>query len=285
MNNEAKYESIINGIDEVIYEKIDVDSCTISIEISLEIVEFMQKSLENLRDYIINHPFESKDEEIHFFKYVKPEVLGRLLYFTDIYNVEMRMPNGSNDVLKKYFEDRLYELTEYFEGNLDFYQYYRSKATHLDTHYFVRGHMDFKLCPNCMPYDRDPDFSTCYDHKAAQILANDMLFVHQREKLQSLDKQSAIEQSRIYLPENPFHWTATKTAAIELGYAIYAAGVLNNGCADIKEIMTFMEASFKIDLGDYYRTYITIKERKKDRTSFLNKLIRCLLNKMNEDDA
>ena len=46
-----------------------------------------------------------------------------------------------------------------------------------------------------------------------------------------------------------------------------------------------MEASFKIDLGDYYRTYITIKERKKDRTSFLNKLIRCLLNKMNEDDA
>lgn len=26
MNNEAKYESIINGIDEVIYEKIDVDS-------------------------------------------------------------------------------------------------------------------------------------------------------------------------------------------------------------------------------------------------------------------
>ena len=31
MNNEAKYESIINGIDEVIYEKIDVDSCTISI--------------------------------------------------------------------------------------------------------------------------------------------------------------------------------------------------------------------------------------------------------------
>lgn len=54
MNNETKYESIINGIDEVIYEKIDVDSCTISIEISLEIVEFMQKSLENLRDYKIN---------------------------------------------------------------------------------------------------------------------------------------------------------------------------------------------------------------------------------------
>ena len=83
---------------------------------------------------------------------------------------------------------------------------------------------------------------------------------------------------------HPFRWTATKIAAVELGYAIYAAGVLNNGQADIKEIMTFMEASFQIDLGDYYRTYITMKDRKKDRTSFLNSLIKSLLKKMDEDD-
>ena len=65
---------------------------------------------------------------------------------------------------------------------------------------------------------------------------------------------------------------------------IYAACVLNNGKADIKEIMTYLEASFKVDLGDYYRTYITIKDRKKDRTSFLSNLIKCLLKKMDEDD-
>ena len=70
--------------------------------------------------------------------------------------------------------------------------------------------------------------------------------------------------------EHPFRWTATKIAAVELGYAIYAAGILNNGQADIKEIMTFMEASFQIDLGDYYRTYITMKDRKK-RPDFISK--------------
>jgi len=180
--------------------------------------------------------------------------------------------------------DRLDELTSYFESNLDFYQYYRSKATHLDNHYFVRGHIDFKLCPNCVPYDRDPEFSTCYDHKAAQILANDMLCIYLNKKLHGVDKQVIIAKSRSFLPEHPFRWTATKIAAVELGYAIYAAGVLNNGQADIKEIMTFMEASFQIDLGDYYRTYITMKDRKKDRTSFLNSLIKSLLKKMDEDD-
>lgn len=77
---------------------------------------------------------------------------------------------------------------------------------------------------------------------------------------------------------------APKVAAIELGYSIYAVGVLNNGNADIKEIMTYIEASFKIDLGDYYRTYLAMRERKRDRTPFLNSLIQKLLRKMDEDD-
>ena len=284
MNNEIDFEEFIRNIDCAIYEKIDVDNWNISIEAVLDVVEFLQRSLEDLRAYIVNHPFSSKEEEIYFFKHIKPEVLSRLLYFTEIYNTEMRKPHGSIEVLKKYYNDRLDELTSYFESNLDFYQYYRSKATHLDNHYFVRGHIDFKLCPNCVPYDRDPEFSTCYDHKAAQILANDMLCIYLNKKLHGVDKQVIIAKSRSFLPEHPFRWTATKIAAVELGYAIYAAGVLNNGQTDIKEIITFMEPSFKINLGDYYRTYITMKDRKKDRTSFLNSLIKSLLKKMDEDD-
>lgn len=284
MNNEINFEEFIKNIDCTIYEKIDVDNWNISVEVVLDVVEFLQRSLEDMRTYIVNHPFSNKEEEIYFFKHIKPEVLSRLLYFTEIYNTEMRKPHGSIEVLKKYYNDRLDELTSYFESNLDFYQYYRSKATHLDSHNFVRGHIDFKLCPNCVPYDRDPEFSTCYDHKAAQILANDMLCIYLNKKLHGVDKQVIIAKSRSFLPEHPFRWTATKIAAVELGYAIYAAGILNNGQADIKEIMTFMEASFQIDLGDYYRTYITMKDRKKDRTSFLNSLIKSLLKKMDEDD-
>ena len=284
MNNEINFEEFIKNIDCTIYEKIDVDNWNISVEVVLDVVEFLQRSLEDMRTYIVNHPFSNKEEEIYFFKHIKPEVLSRLLYFTEIYNTEMRKPHGSIEVLKKYYNDRLDELTSYFESNLDFYQYYRSKATHLDNHYFVRGHIDFKLCPNCVPYDRDPEFSTCYDHKAAQILANDMLCIYLNKKLHGVDKQVIIAKSRSFLPEHPFRWTATKIAAVELGYAIYAAGILNNGQADIKEIMTFMEASFQINLGDYYRTYITMKDRKKDRTSFLNSLIKSLLKKMDEDD-
>ena len=112
-----------------------------------------------------------------------------------------------------------------------------------------------------------------------------MLCIYLNKKSHSIDKQTIIEQSRAFLPEHPFKWTGTKIALVELGYAIYAACVLNNGKADIKEIMTYLEAFFNIDLGDYYRTYITIKDRKKDRTSFLSSLIKKLIQKMDEDDC
>ena len=133
-------------------------------------------------------------------------------------------------------------------------------------------------------FDKDPLFSTCYDHRVAKMLAYDMLEIYLQQRLQDVERQEVIEISRASLPDNPFRWTGTKIAAIELGYAIYAAGVLNDGNADIKEIMTYIEASFKIDLGDYYRTYLAIRERKKDKTSFLTNLINKLLRKMDEDD-
>lgn len=83
MNNEINFEEFIKNIDCTIYEKIDVDNWNISIEVVLDVVEFLQRSLEDMRTCIVNHPFSNKEEEIYFFKHIKPEVLSRLLYFTE----------------------------------------------------------------------------------------------------------------------------------------------------------------------------------------------------------
>ena len=65
MNSEIEYENFIKNIDLVIYDKIDIDNWNISIDLIFEVVEFLQKSLEELRTIIIEHPFESKEEEIY----------------------------------------------------------------------------------------------------------------------------------------------------------------------------------------------------------------------------
>lgn len=266
----------------------EIEVCCIDSDISsdkaLHMMNFIRPLFEELRKFTHQHTFQDANEEIFFFKDTKPFILSKLIYFNDIYLLELRKPNGSKEVLKEYYKKKQMAITEFCNANLDFYQYYRSKSTHLDKYYFLRGHENYQLCHNCSMFDKDPLFSTCCDHRVAKMLAYDILEIYLQQRLQDLERKEVIESSRASLPDNPFQWTGTKIAAIELGYAIYSAGVLNNGNADIKEIMTYIEASFKIDLGDYYRSYLSMRERKRDRAPFLSSLIQKLLSKMNEDD-
>lgn len=266
----------------------EIETCCMDNDMSsdkaLHMIEFIKPLFEDLRAFVYQYTFSDDSEEILFFKETKPYILSKIIYFNDIYILELRRPNGTKEVIMEHYKKRLTLITEFCNSNLDFYQYYRSKATHLDNYYFLRGHENYKLCHNCGMFDKDPKFSTCCDQRVAKILAYDMLEIYLQQKLQEVERQDVIENGKTLLPDNLFRWTGTKAAAIELGYAIYLSGVLNNGNADIKEIMTYIESSFKIDLGDYYRAYLALKNRKKDRVPFLNSLIERLLRKMDEDD-
>lgn len=216
---------------------------------------------------------------------MKPQVLGLLLYYNKIHNIELKRPIGSNEIQTDYYDKELKSLTYFFERNLDFHQYYRSNSTYLDEYYFVRGKWNRDLCADSAKYILDPLFSTGYDYKVAKIICNEMLRIYLNKKKNSIEKQVLIHKNREMIPVNTLKWTASKTDIIEMGYALYSSGVINHGNVDVKAIMNFLEASFNIDIGDYYRTYIAIKSRKKDRTPFLNKLMENLIRKMDKDDS
>lgn len=49
---------------------------------------------------------------------------------------------------------------------------------------------------------------------------------------------------------------------IDLIYALQSYAVFNMGKADIKAIATYFENVFEINLGDFYHTYLEIRNRK-----------------------
>ena len=256
----------------------------ITINDALHIVKYIIPLYDQLRKLTVDHIFSSTEEEIYFFKELKPNILDRYLYFNKVYRIESQCPSGSNDVIKEYLNDELGGLTYFFRRNLELYQYYRSKATTYDTYYFIRGKADIRLCCDSFQCDRDPMFSTGYDHKIAKILANDMLQIYLNKRIINLGQSEAINKQAITKIPYPANWTSNKIFLIELGYALYVAGDINNGNITVKEIMNLLGAMFNIDLGDYYRGYITLKNRKKDRTLYLKTLIEKLLKRMEEDD-
>jgi hypothetical protein len=265
-------------------QKIDIEDCQISVEESVEMVKFLKKCLSELRISFLSLESISAQDEIVFFKEVKPQVLGFLLYFNKIHTLELKRPNGSYNTLKDYYENEHRELTMFYDKNLDFYQYYRSGSEYMDEYYFTRGQFSHDLCIESFHFIIDPDFSTGYDYKVAKIICNEMLRIYHNKKINSLEKQSVIDKNRTLLPIGNMKWTGSKAAAIEFGYSLHASPAINRGQTDIKDIMTFIETFFNIDLGDYYRAYIALKSRKKDRTPFLKSLIDGLIKRMDEDD-
>ena len=276
-------------VEKEIYE-IDLEAKNINIygsdiiNNSLRMIQFIQKSLENLREQIIDYKFPSIESEILFFKVLKPEILSQLLFFNKIFCIESMCPNGSFEVIQNYLNEELNNLTFYFNKHLTFYQYYRSDSTIYDECYFVRGHVDIRMCIDSNSLFIDTRFSTIYDYKIAKILANEKISIYLNKKLILLRKQTESNNEIDYDQKSVCQWTGKKNALVEIGYAFHSAGDINNGNADIKEIMNCLGDAFNIDLGDYYRTYITLKDRKKDQTQYLNQLTEKLLKRMDEDD-
>ena len=276
-------EEILAKIDTEI-ESIGFNN-DITMDDALHMIKYIIPLYYQLRKFITDYTFPSIEDEIYFFKELKPNILGRYLYFNKVYRIESQCPSGSNEVIKEYLNKELGGLTYFFHRNLDLYQYYRSKSTIYDAYYFVRGKADIRLCCDSFQCDRDPMFSTGYDYKVAKILANEMLQIYLNKRIMNLDQSEDI--SKQVIPKMAFsaNWTGNKIFLIELGYSLYVAGDINNGNIAVKEIMNLLGTMFNIDLGDYYRGYIALRNRKKDRTFYLKTLIEKLLKRMDEDDS
>jgi len=272
-----------------ICKKLDINLKQIDGEIS-DILKKSEQSiycinscLKQLKEYIRQNKFPNQEDEIQFFKEIKPSIYSKLIYFVKIFNIESKRPNGSDESQKKYLLKELDKLEKYFSENLEFYQYMRNKMTFLDDKYFIRGKLDLRLYIDTFIYDADPDFSTSHDYKVAKIIANDLLNIYLKSELAIMERNDYSVNKNFIISKGKYAWTDSKAALIELIYAIHAAQCINNGNVEIKEIALFLESVFKIDLGDYYRDYMQIKNRQ-NPTKFIDSLKAALIKRINEQE-
>lgn len=242
-----------------------------------EPIEYAEKAiysvvsvLEKLKTFFIKYKFDNQMEEITFFREIKPQFASKLIYYNEVYNIETNKTFGSVKSQRKYYSSELAKMKDFFNENLDFYKYYRTGNCCLDKKYFVRGKHDIKLTLDSFYFQADHRFSTSHDYKVAKILANDNIKIYIEEKLRGL--QIRPQTHNVQTNKSTQKWTASKVALTELIYALHAEGVFNNGASDLKDITSFFEAAFSVDLGHFHRTFLDIRSRTAERTKFLTNL-------------
>ena len=278
----TNYDDILKKLDsELNVLEIEEEDILVRAEKGIKLAK---QTLKKIRSIIVDYEFKTKSEEIHFFKCTKPKIYSKLIYYVKLFNIEGKRPRGSNKSQVKYLNNYIEKLQTYFNDNLDFYHYYRREATVFDEQYFLRGKADIRLFPDSFHFFVDEQFATSHDSTVATILAYDLLIVHLKREIDKLENNGNYASLRLLQSKTKITWTAHKIYLIELIYALHSTDVINNGTVDIKDIAYFVEKTFKVDLGDYYRAFLEIRMRKNGRTKFLDILKKQLTKRMDDTD-
>lgn len=251
----------LNG--QIEFLESEIDNILLKTE---EIIKLILKTLDSLKKIVIKHKFKSKHEEIHFFKNIKPQFTSKLYFHMEIRRIASQIPIGGIAAQKVFYELEQSKIKEFFDDNLDFYQYYRTNSTFLDERYFLRGNLDYKINLFNYNFEFDQNFSTTHDYKVALIMANDLLSIYIDKRIMELDNST---NGLNLNQKSKLKWSSSKAALIELLYALYKSNSLNGGNIEFSEIVREIESFIGIDLGNYYKTIGEIKNRKNTRTKFL----------------
>nr|WP_321411556.1 RteC domain-containing protein [uncultured Carboxylicivirga sp.] len=248
-------------------------------------IRICQIFMQRLRLKVLNGCLETIQDEIYFFKHVKPHIMGHLLFL---------------NYLQKIFELRplstVYDQQKFLEENLDHYNNFK-KINHTDFAYFdngndIRDELYFVRCNldaedyHYHPYSMvDSDFATSKDYLFADFIAHKKIVDYLEEELIRLKitRKKRIKSLEELLSESPFYWSTSKIALVELIYGLTYSGCINNGNLDIKELANALCKFFHVENLDVYRLFIDLKARKKNQTVFLDKIRICLINKLEDE--
>jgi hypothetical protein len=234
--------------------------------------KIISDSLKKLKDIVLLNGFASSEDEIHFFKHIKPPLIAELIYYSFVLDIEVKRTVHSNDQLNQLIESRIQIIKGAIIENSDFNRYVLANETYHDHIYFTRTESNLTNFGTTFPLWEDPDFTTNKDIILAQIIALRLI--------QNYLSDGKEEQTL----ESPLIWSDSKNSLVELIYALYSSSAFNNGTASLTDITAVFEKAFNFEVGEIYRTFHEIRNRKTGRTKFLGQLLLNLENKMDQLD-
>lgn len=252
-----------------------------SIVIAHKVTELIERRSKELFKWLKKHKFSSPEEEIYFFKDLKPIFISKLIYYKTVLSIETNLPTSKKNKIK-FYEEALNLIQENTNKNRKFYEYYRARASHKDNIYFLRNCDANILKRDCSLINYDVKLCTTHDYNMAVMIANDILTTYLENKIEQLENNCSTVHPSI---QQTVNWTGTKIDLVELIYALHHSKKINNGSTDIKELALFFGKIFNQDIEEnIYRFYIDIKNRKTGHSKFINQLSEVLENHILEEE-
>lgn len=233
-------------------------------------------SYQALKELLVNKEFDSIDEEIHFFKELKPQITSQYFYHMKLYKIETKLPMSSTDVKIRYYNEEIKKLDNYANNNREFCNYVRSELTYMDHLYFTRGNKPPELFTSYHQIEIGYEFTTSHGWVLARILANKRLYDYLSKKIRQLENNYAMLDNLL----KPLPWEGSKINMVVLMYGLIETGQLK---CDINTLAKRFQKVFDIELKDTYRIWADVKIRKKEMFPWLREMIEKLEEKVRDE--
>ena len=238
-----------------------------------------------LKKFVREHPFEDSEAEIEFFKNIKPKFYCWYIYVVELHNILSALPVGTDQMIRDYYLNEMSVIKRFFTMHEFHYQYYLRDETANDEEYFLRKNR-VAFPPGYEPTSIDTDFSTNQDYIFSKFKAYEMLrsFIIRRLRLlyQNPDNVSIAQM----LASKKHQWSGDKVELVEVAYGIYYTNRLNNGKAEIGDVIEWLEDSLQIELSQAYRMFLDIRRRKTlSYTKYLDEMREAIHKRINETNS
>ena len=139
--------------------------------------------------------FRTINDEIWFFKTVKPAFTGMLEYFALVYKAALFHPETGSDMqeISNFWRKELRHAEKFLQENEQFYHYYKTGRTEMDEVYFVRTvhPQDPSLPAAYRSHHGTISFhnNSSHDGLFAAIQARDKYLGYVKRKIQTVESQ------------------------------------------------------------------------------------------------
>ena len=229
-------------------------------------------NINELRTKVAESKFTNDLQEITFFKNDYPRFYSLMIYASEEYNISSTVPAGTDQMVRDYYLQELSVIKRSFDHNQFAYQYFMNSETVLDENYFLRKNFT-PYHPGLPLLTIDEVTDTNMGYQFAKFRAYEMLQALIIKKIQTLYHKPDNTVINELLVGNNRRWTGEKINLIEIAYGIYYTGQMNDGKAELKDVINWLETSLNVDLNQAYRMFLDIRRRKTTSyTKYLEKM-------------
>jgi RteC protein len=217
------------------------------------------KLTEELLEVESTYTFKDQAEEIRYYKIEKPEFMKYGIFIHRVHEMFLEEPFGFWDGKMEFLQQEMNKLCEFQKENKEMYRYYKAKETNKDVEYFYRNSNKMDIF--------------------AVISATYML---EKYLYSEKDPRPLSEKLKDY-PK--IKWGGSKVELIELIYVLSYAGKIVHESKEMDMLVKAFEGTFDIDLGNHYRTFLDIRNRREpaELMLMLADTIRLVVDILNEN--